>query len=323
MSDTPSSPVEPTPQGSGEGDPIPTAPAAPTPTTPVPEPTPVQKAGWKSWAAAGGVAVVVVVGGIVVTRHHSSSTTPTLAAANASPGQGLGRFGQRGAAGTITSIKGGTITIDAIERGTSTPTTTTPVTVKTTSATTYSEVVKGAVTDLKAGDTVLVRGTQTGSTIAATDVVEGGVGGQGGQGLGGQARRFEGAPPEGATPPTDASGQPIQPGQGQGRFAGGGFTAGKIASIDGDSFTVTQRDGSTVTVTTTSATTVSVTKTISRSDLAKGDTILVTGDRSGDTITATTIRKGDAGQMGAFGFGGPGGFFGRGADTTSTTAATS
>jgi hypothetical protein len=167
-----------------------------------------------------------------------------------------------------------------------------------------------------------VRGTASGSTIAATDVTEGGQGGfgfGGGQGGQGPGRGFEGAPPQGFTPPTDASGQPVQPGQG--RFADGGFAAGTIASVDGDAFTVTQRDGSTKTVTTTSSTTVTVTKKISRSDLEKGDTILVIGDRSGDTVTATSIRKGEAGDAG-FGFGGPGGV-GRRGDTTSTTAAAS
>jgi hypothetical protein len=266
--------------------------------------------------------VVFLVGGVLHTRTHYSDSTagevPT-----ATDGAAQGGFAIRGAAGTIRSISGSTITLDAVERGTSSSTTTAEVIVKTTGSTTYSEMATGSVRDLHKGDTVLVRGTADGSTIAATDVVEGGQGGfgfgGGGAGQDGPARRFGGTPPAGVTPPTDASGQPVRPGQG--RFGGGGFAAGTVASVDGDGFTLTERDGTTMTVTTTSSTTVTVSKEISRDDLAKGDTILVVGDRSGDTVTATSIRKGDAGQAG-FGFGGPGGF-GRGGSTTSTTAPTS
>lgn len=91
-------------------------------------------------------------------------------------------------------------------------------------------------------------------------------------------------------------------GGGAGGGAGGGsggFTAGTIASIDGDTITLTLADGSTVKVTTSSTTTVTKTDTGTLSDLAKGDTVSVIGATdSNGAVTATTVSEG------ALGFGG-------------------
>jgi hypothetical protein len=304
MSDLP--PIEPEPVPAIQPEPGPAqAPAGP------PHP---KTAGWKSWAAAGGVAALVVVGGVVATRHHGSSS-PAAVQASSTPSQGAtGAQGQgfanRGAQGTIASIKGSTLTVDATDRSGATST----VTVSTSKATTYTDAVAGKVSDLAVGDTVLVRGADTNGAVTATSVTEGATISRGGfAGGGGTPPTGAGnGPPAGATPP---NGQPGAGGQGgPGGFAGGGFTAGSIASINGDTFTVKAADGTQVVVTTTADTTVTVTKKISFADLKKGDNVAVVGQRTDNAVTATSVRRG---QLGGFG-GGPG----RGG-TTSTTASTS
>lgn len=94
--------------------------------------------------------------------------------------------------------------------------------------------------------------------------------------------------------------------QGGGGAAGGrgGFTSGTIASIDGDTITLTLADGSTVKVTANTDTKVTTTTDSSVSDLKTGDTVTAIGapDSSGN-VTATTISEGQA----AFGGGGFGG----------------
>ncbi len=110
-------------------------------------------------------------------------------------------------------------------------------------------------------------------------------GGQGGSG-GGAGQNGGGARPGAAGP--------------------GGFTAGTISSIDGDTITLKLQDGSTVKVSTSDSTRVTQTSTSSVSKLKKGDTITVIGQRdsSGD-VSATNIAEGASG-LGGFrgGFGG-------------------
>jgi len=80
---------------------------------------------------------------------------------------------------------------------------------------------------------------------------------------------------------------------------GGDLTAGTITGIDGDTITLTLADGSTVKVTSSSDTTVTTSEASSVSDLAKGDTITVSGTKDSDgNVTATTVREGETGFSG-------------------------
>jgi preprotein translocase subunit YajC len=94
--------------------------------------------------------------------------------------------------------------------------------------------------------------------------------------------------------------------------AGGGFTAGTITAIDGDTLTVKLPDGTTVKVTTSDSTKVTTTATSSVSKLKTGDKVTVIGrkDASGD-LDAATIAEGQSG-FGAF----RGGAGGQGRDGT-------
>ena len=90
-------------------------------------------------------------------------------------------------------------------------------------------------------------------------------------------------------------GEFVQNGDGP-QFQGGpgGFTAGTIQSIDGDTIIVELEDGSTVTVKTSADTTVTQTEEATVGDLAEGDEITVVGETGDDdTVTADSISEGD------------------------------
>jgi hypothetical protein len=170
-------------------------------------------------------------------------------------------------------------------------------------------MASGTVADIKVGDNVIVTGDDTtGTGVTANSVTDNGsVSGRtgfGGRGFAGN--RFAAGGTTGNTNGT-ANSAPQGP-----RPQQGGFTAGKVASVDGSTFTVTAFDGSTVTVSTTAQTTVDVTKTASLSEIKVGDTISATGADSNGVVTATTVR------IGAVPFGG----FGRGRQGVPPTGGT-
>jgi hypothetical protein len=335
-------PTPPLPEGGAGPDPTgataaPGDPAAGIPTTemtaamPPGAPPPPKGPSWKTWVAVAGGAVVVgaaAVFGISAATSSGSSAD----AASQSPatnqvnpngqGQGQGpqtRFFGRGAAGTIKSIDGSTFTLSG-PSGSST--------VKTTAKTKVTTTEKGSSDDVKVGDTVMVVGTKSDSSMAASRVSdEGKLSASDRQGPR-DRQRFNGPPPgaDGNGPPPGFQGDGPQGGQrngpppgtdGQGGFQGGSganggpgaadgmtFTRGEVQSVSDGSFTVKGIDGTTVTVTTSSDTTFSITKDARVSDLAVGDTIVAMGKTSDGVVTATRIREGD--QAGGFFRGGPG-----------------
>lgn len=116
----------------------------------------------------------------------------------------------------------------------------------------------------------------------------------------------------------------------QGRFPG---TSGTITAIDGTTLTVKDQQNNSVKVTTDDNTRVTVEKTVTVSDIAKGDRISVTGTQSGTTVAASRISIMDAqaqtpnGGQGQGtngppgGFGGEGGFPGGGGNGTPPSSA--
>ncbi len=86
-------------------------------------------------------------------------------------------------------------------------------------------------------------------------------------------------------------------------LGGGGFAAGTVTRIDGDTIYVQAADGETVQVRTSGDTDVQVTSEGSVADLAEGETVVVQGDTGDDgSIDATSIVEGGLG----FGGGLPG-----------------
>jgi hypothetical protein len=76
----------------------------------------------------------------------------------------------------------------------------------------------------------------------------------------------------------------------------GDLTMGTIASIDGDTITVTLSDGTTTTITTSADTAVTTTTDGSVSDIVAGDTVTVAGATGADgAVAATSISEGTTG----------------------------
>lgn len=97
----------------------------------------------------------------------------------------------------------------------------------------------------------------------------------------------------GGRPGGAQGGQPGGPGQ------GGGFTAGTVTKVDGDTITVKQQDGSTAVIKVTGSTTVTVTKAGSSADVAVGEPVVAAGQAGSDgSVTARTLRVGDQGGFG-------------------------
>lgn len=110
----------------------------------------------------------------------------------------------------------------------------------------------------------------------------------------------------GSSPTHAVTPSPARPGFGGpfgGGLPGGGFGAsgvvGTVASVGSGSFTVDSRSGQTVTVDEQSSTTYySGGASASSSAVVKGDTVLVSGTRSGNTVTATRVYVLPAGGFG-------------------------
>jgi hypothetical protein len=209
----------------------------------------------------------------------------------------------RGTRGTITGVDGSTITVDATDANGGSST----VEVTTDSDTRVTEAVAGTVSDIAVGDTVMVEGSTSGTSIAATAIRD-----VGDQAIGAGAMGAQ--PPDDGSAPTGAPGGGEMPNGGQapsgdqsgqvppnGRPGGGQGTFGTVTAVDGSTITIEMQDGTTMTVSTASDTTVTVTREISVADLVTGDTISVTGTTSGSTVAATSIRRGEIGG----GFGAP------------------
>ena len=191
------------------------------------------------------------------------------------------------AAGTVSNLSGPTFSV-ARAWGPGGP-----VNVVTSSATVFSKQVQEAVSALKPGTKIMVRGTRSadGTTISASQI----------------------AVPEGPMPGAPA-GAPAGP---AGRAIGPAL--GTVTAVDAPTgtFLITTPDGQSLKVTTTPQVMVSITVPASLADVHNGDPVLVLGapDASG-AITATRVvigtpghaplgRAGLFGPLGGGPFGGP------------------
>jgi hypothetical protein len=202
----------------------------------------------------------------------ADTTTPTTAAATAHAGMQAHR-GDPGIMGKVTAINGTTLTVTSTSPKNSTTTTYTvdasaakvmksPTQTATTGTTAASVAPTAAtVSDIVVGDTIHVRGTISGTTVKATDIMDG---------------VMWGGP------------------RGGGGGPGGHGTNGTITAINGSTITVTGKNGVIYTVNASSAKLEKV-STISVSDLAVGDTIQANGTLSGTSVTATHILDGALG----------------------------
>jgi hypothetical protein len=259
----------------------------------------------KRRAVLGTVAVVVIAAAVtfavVLITHGGGSSSAATPTATSNPqsgvGGGPGGFAGRGGGGTvgsISSVSGTTLTIKDFN-GQSTK-------VATTSKTTVTKSVSGAVSDIKVGDHVVVIGSGSTTQIAARQITDSGTsastnGAGGGFPGGGQRGNGGGsAPPGGAT-----------------NFS---FATGTVKSVNGSTIVVSSSTGSSSTITTSSSTTVTNVTPATVSDLSVGEQVVVSGTTNNGVVSATSIREGARGGFGGRNGFGPGG-------TPPTTAVTS
>ncbi len=178
-------------------------------------------------------------------------------------GPGFGGAHTPGVRGTVSAINGDILTVTSNGYGqNATPTT---YSVDGTNATVTKNGEASSLGDIAVGDMISAQGTVSGTSVTATTIRDGAMGGRGG--VGNMGTRSPGV-------------------------------FGTVASVSGNTLTVTSKmgpGGSTGTTYTVDATNATVTKggsSSSVSNIAVGDTVMVAGTVSGTSVTATTIRDG-------------------------------
>jgi hypothetical protein len=288
------------------------------------------RVGRKLMIVAGGVTLLAGGAGTAMAlQSHAQSRTNTTTAqvqltnaadqtTTGTTGASVQQHGKTAAMGTVTAVSGSTITLTDMQNSTtytvdaSNATITKVIAPAASISSTATKPIKLTETtitasDIAVGDTLMVQGTVSGTSVSATKIVDGMMGGHG-------------------------------------SFGGGDHTQdtahGTVTAISGNILTVTDKqnsttytvDASNATVTKVSAPTASTapsssasrtqhTKptetTIAVSAIAVGDEVSVQGTVSGTTITATTIRDG---QFGGARMGGPHGGMGKPAVAGTVTA---
>jgi hypothetical protein len=240
---------------------------------------------------------------------------------------GMGAGGMRGGMapgvfGTVSAVNGTTLTVTAtnfagggFRHGSSTPTTsgatasTTTYTVDASSATVTKNGASSTISSVAVGDKVMVRGTVSGDSVAATAIMDGvPAGGMGPGGMrGGQWMSSSTRPTStrAMAPAFQGNGEPV--------------VGGTVTAINGSSLTVTNTSNVTYTIDGSSATVLKGNVTSSLSAVSVNDNVLVQGSVSGTSVTATTIidqgvprtpQNGSSTASGSGGGKGPGGFVG-------------
>lgn len=158
-------------------DQIPAPEDRPAPAVTAPGPAATSRPRWLTFALAVVAALLVggIAGGAIGNGIGSAQASAVARQGDGFAGRGGADAGPGGAAdagggfvtGTITKVDGTTLTVKS-PNGQS-------VTVTTTGSTTVTTAKKGKVTDLKQGDTVVVRGQQSNGSVAAT-VIQAGAG---------------------------------------------------------------------------------------------------------------------------------------------------
>lgn len=176
-----------------------------------------------------------------------------------------------GVMGTVASISGDTLTVTSKSREQSSSGTT--YTIDASSATVMKDAATSSLSAIVVGDTVMVQGAVSGTSVTATKIIDGmmngGMGGMRGRGMGmASSTRDAGATMQG-------NGQPV--------------VGGTISAISGSTITITNASNVTYSVDVSSATVMEGDATSSTSALAVGDRVIVQGTVSGSTVTAASV----------------------------------
>lgn len=192
----------------------------------------------------------------------------------------------QGVVGTVSAVDGSTLTVTSKGMVRARPmreasgTTAVPptsalaavvYTVNASGAKVYKNGATSTIASVATGDTVMVQGTVSGTTVTAT-VVRDGTGKAGMSGGKGFARGASSTLP---VSPIKGNGEPV--------------VGGNITAINGTTLTVTNASNVTYTVDASSATIVKGNATSSISNAAIGDSVVVQGTVNGTSITASSV----------------------------------
>jgi len=170
-----------------------------------------------------------------------------------------------GVFGTVTAVNGSTITVQTkafVKGSLNIPAATYTVT---TSSTTTVDKNKAAnsVAAIAVGDTVIVEGTVSGSTVAATKIHDGVM--------------MKGGDNKGAI--LDGNGQPI--------------VGGTVTAISGNTITITNKSNVTYSIDASNAKITKNSSSTSISSIAVGDNLLIQGSVNGNSVVAASIIDGN------------------------------
>ena len=197
----------------------------------------------------------VSVGDSVSVQGTVSGTNVTATAVrDGMMGRGMGQA--PGVFGTVASVSGNTLTVTSKMGPGGTAGTT--YTVDATNATVTKNGASSSVSNVSTGDTVMVQGTVSGTSVTATSIRDG---------------LPQGQKPQ--TPVIQGNGQPV--------------IGGNVTAINGSTLTVTNKSNVTYTVDATSATVEKGNAVSSISNVAVGDNVVVQGTVNGNAVTASSV----------------------------------
>jgi hypothetical protein len=187
--------------------------------------------------------------------------------------RGQGMMGRPAVVGTVSAVNGTTLTVASKGFGRmATATAATSYTVDASSATVAKNGATSTVSAIAAGDTVMVRGTVSGTSVTATAIFDGMPGrGKGPGRFGGESSSTSPRPAF----PIQGNGQPV--------------VGGTVTAISGSTVTVTNKSNVTYTIDATNAAIVKGGATSTLASVSVNDQVLVQGTVNGTSVAASSI----------------------------------
>ena len=234
--------------------------------------------------------------GMSGTALAQSTNVPNVSTTGTHQGWTPGSSGgmhRPGVFGTVSAVSGDTLTI--ISKGFGANATATTYTVDATNATVTKGNTTSTVGAIQVGDTVMVQGTVSGTSVTATTIRDGVMP----MGVGHRMMGGMGKTPSTSVPNITGNGEPV--------------IGGTVSTISGTTLTITNKSNVTYSVDASSATVDKSGATSTVSVIAVGDTVVVQGTVNGTSVVASSvIDQGAAPTAGSNPMhkGGIGGFFG-------------
>ena len=207
------------------------------------------------------VAVSPVFAETTTQNNNQGNTGNGMMQRNKSGNRGMMRPVVRG---TVSAISGNTITVSG-KQGFGTTVTTVTYTVDATNAKITKNNTTGTISSIIVGDTIMVQGTVTGTNVVATTIRDG---------IANGINKNNGT--QNNLPSITGNGLPV--------------VAGTITSISGSTFVITNKSNVSYTIDATNAKIAQGPNTITVSNMAVGDMVVVQGTVNGNNIIASSVN---------------------------------